>query len=64
MRNIQETLGNSIKYRVSFIGVKFDGMPLEAERSVSSEDVPEYEDYLNKNNGEIFEHVEGGNVSY
>ena len=64
MRNIQETMGNSIKYRVSFIEAELDGMPLEAEISVNSENTPEFEDYLNKNNGEIFEHAEGGNVSY
>jgi hypothetical protein len=64
MRNIQETMGNTIKYRVSFIELKSDGVPIEAEISVKRGDTSEFEDYLNKKNGEIFEHADGGNVSY
>ncbi len=65
MHNITEKLnGNVIKYSVTFLGCDSDGVLVDGTIFIPVKNQTEFEKYLNDSEGEIFEHVDGGNVSY
>ena len=65
MLNITEKLnGNVIKYSVTFLGCDSDGVLVDGTIFIPVKNQTEFEKYLNDSEGEIFEHVDGGNVSY
>ena len=57
--------GKEITYRVSFLDFKDEeDLPITTTILVDSKYQKEFEDFLNKNEGDIFFHAEGGNVEY
>lgn len=54
-----------ISYRVAFLDPKdSEGLPFGVEILVDKEHQKAFEQFLNKEEGNIFEHAEGGNVEY
>jgi hypothetical protein len=54
-----------VEYRVSLIDVlDEEDLPISVSILVENKDTKNFEDWLNKQEGDIFAHANGGNVEY
>lgn len=67
MKSLQESLNEArlIQYQVALIDVvDLDGIPVSATITVEKEHQKAFENWLEKEEGNIFSHAEGGNITY
>lgn len=67
MKNIYKYLNESkeITYRVCLIGViDKEDLPINVSITIDSENQKEFEEYLEKEQDNLFIHAEGGNIEY
>jgi len=67
MKTISEIINENkqSKYRVSLADCKNNGeLPISVDIYVNSDDIKEFEDWLNNQEGDAFIHAEGGHVEY
>lgn len=72
MKHINEHMNESsvnearqVQYSVSFLGAKdADGLPFTVTIMVDKENQKDFEKFLEAEEGNTFEHAEGGNVEY
>jgi len=63
--SVKESRNTNVQYDVCFIGTKDDeGIPYTVMLSVEKQWQDDFENFLNKSEGDIFEHACGGNVEY
>ena len=68
MKTLQESMINEareIEYRVTFLGFEDeDGLPTTVKILVPREHARSFDDFLEKEQDNIFGHAEGGSVEY
>ena len=67
MKTIKEIINENkqSKYRVSLIDCKnSEKLPISVDIYVNSDDIEEFENWLNNQEGDTFLHAEGGHVEY
>lgn len=67
MKSIVESINEArqIHYRVSLIGCfDRDDLPMSVSILVDAPDQKHFEDFLKKEEGNIFGHADGGNIEY
>lgn len=63
--SVKESRNTNVQYDVCFIGTKDDDdIPYTVTITVEKQWQDDFEKFLNKNEGSIFEHANGGNVEY
>ena len=63
--SVKESRNTNVQYDVCFIGTKDDeDIPYAVTIFVEKQWQDDFENFLNKNEGSIFEHAYGGNVEY
>lgn len=63
--SVKESRNTNVQYDVCFIGTKDDDdIPYTVTISVEKQWQDDFENFLNKSEGDIFEHAYGGNVEY
>lgn len=63
--SVKESRNTNVQYDVCFIGTKDDDdIPYTVTISVEKQWQDDFENFLNKSEGDIFEHACGGNVEY
>jgi len=67
MKTISEIINENKqnKYRVSLVDCKnSEKLPISVDIYVNSDDIEEFENWLNNQKGDTFLHAEGGHVEY
>ena len=67
MKTISEIINENKqnKYRVSLVDCKnSEELPISVDIYVNSDDIEEFENWLNNQEGDTFLHAEGGHVEY
>lgn len=69
MKTLQESINineaREIEYRVAFLGFHDgDGLPATVKIFVPREMAREFDNFLEKEEGNIFQHAEGGSIEY
>ena len=68
MKSLQESIVNEVRgaeYTVAFLGFNDEeGLPISASIMIAREYAKEFDKFLEKEEGNIFVHADGGSVSY